>query len=259
MAAGHLFGRFPSGLITLPACLRRTKTGRKSGWKQQQLLIRQRNFLEYLQLLRLLDVLQKLWKQLQQLRPLALFCFHCWKRPSRKWKLWSMKIWVTLSSGIQTYCGFIEDCWWSLKCGYLWLAANGVWTKALMKAVTWSTSLAQVLVLESAPGGSFCNRDGEDKDESWLHTKTVSTVTITRLFVVNNTVTHQLAVTKHTFLSVFSITCLFLGIKHPCFLEDSQGDKTVGSKPNPWNHDPGISLCAAARMNLIWRFLPFPN
>lgn len=44
MVAGHLFGRVPRGLITLPESLRRSETGRKSGWKQQQLLIRQRNF-----------------------------------------------------------------------------------------------------------------------------------------------------------------------------------------------------------------------
>lgn len=27
---------------------------------------------------------------------------------------------MTLSSGIQTCCGLIEDCWCSLKCGYFW-------------------------------------------------------------------------------------------------------------------------------------------
>lgn len=48
-----------------------------------------------------------------------------------------------------------------------------------MEAVMWSTSLAQVLVLEFAPGGFFCNHDGEDKDESRLHTKTICTVNIT--------------------------------------------------------------------------------
>lgn len=47
-----------------------------------------------------------------------------------------------------------------------------------MEAVMRSTSLAQVLVLESAPGGFFCNRDGEDKDESRLHTEAVCTVNI---------------------------------------------------------------------------------
>lgn len=46
-------------------------------------------------------------------------------------------------------------------CGYFWLALM-----ALMKAVMGSTSWAQVLALESAPGGSFCKRDGKDKDES---------------------------------------------------------------------------------------------
>lgn len=46
-----------------------------------------------------------------------------------------------------------------------------------MEAVMRSTSLAQVL--ESAPGGFFCNRDGEDKDESRLHTEAVGTVNIT--------------------------------------------------------------------------------
>lgn len=53
----------------------------------------------------------------------------------------------------------IEVCWCSLDISAWQLMA-------LMKAVTRSTSLAQVLVLESAPGGSFCNRSGEDKDGS---------------------------------------------------------------------------------------------